>query len=141
MPVTTRINNIHKSEYDTWVQMHQRCHRTTHPKYSTHGAIGIKVCDEWVSFTIFLSDMGKRPSEDFSLCRTDLTKNFNKDNCRWRRFRNRKVTLVYYKAGTIDLTLREWAKYLKVNFDILNTVKENNTTEQLEAYLQLLLKN
>jgi hypothetical protein len=70
-------------EYQTWLNMIQRC---TNPKrigWQYWGGRGIKVCRRWLdSFENFYMDMGPKPL-GLSLDRKDNNKNYNKENCRW----------------------------------------------------------
>lgn len=71
-------------EYNTWVNMKQRCCNENHPEYFRYGARGITVCDEWLkSYDVFILDMGPRPSSAHSLDRIDNNKRYCKSNCRW----------------------------------------------------------
>lgn len=72
------------SEYNIWVTMRQRCNNPKDQVYHRYGARGIKVCDRWSSFKLFLADMGPRPSKDHSLDRyPDMKGNYEPNNCRW----------------------------------------------------------
>lgn len=68
--------------YNTWVNMVSRCTSTKSTKYYMYGAIGITVCDKWLTFEGFLEDMGERP-EGKTLDRLDGSKGYYKENCRW----------------------------------------------------------
>lgn len=68
--------------YSTWEAMHRRCSDPNHESYPYYGGRGIKVCDEWRDFAVFLKDMGERP-EGKTLDRLDNGGNYCKINCRW----------------------------------------------------------
>jgi hypothetical protein len=72
---------------DTWQSyshMLDRCYNTSHNKYHLYGGRGITVDTEWkANFYSFLSDMGERPSKNYSLERIDNMKGYFKENCRW----------------------------------------------------------
>ncbi len=71
--------------YATWKGMLQRCLCTTNSGYHNYGGRGITVCDEWRnSFWRFVSDVGERPSKDYSLDRfPDKNGNYEPNNVRW----------------------------------------------------------
>lgn len=68
--------------YITWINMLQRCNNKNHPSYHNYGGRGIKVCDEWATYSAFAADMGNCP-EGSSLERKDNNLGYNKDNCKW----------------------------------------------------------
>lgn len=72
------------TEYNSWMNAKHACYRRAHQAYYRVGAVGIRVCPEWLdSFPTFLKDMGKRPSPYHRLMRKNLKENFSKDNCYW----------------------------------------------------------
>ena len=44
---------------------------------------GIKLCDRWKDYYLFLKDMGEPDNEKLVLTRIDKTKDFNPENCKW----------------------------------------------------------
>lgn len=74
-----------KPEYRVWSDMINACAVTGHPQYPSIGGKGIKVCPRWCTeYGIFLSDMGKLPSDKHVLIRRDESLDFFPENCRWR---------------------------------------------------------
>lgn len=68
--------------YPSWVRMFSRCYNKNDIGYSIYGGRGIRVCDEWKSFSSFANDMGVRP-EGKELDRVDSNGRYEKLNCRW----------------------------------------------------------
>ena len=72
------------SEYNVWRNMKARCCNKNIPDYQNYGAKGITVSEEWKnSFAAFYRDIGKRPSMKHTIDRIDVTKGYEKENCRW----------------------------------------------------------
>lgn len=72
-----------KREYKTWHNMIQRCNNPKNSHYKDYGARGITVCQSWLSFENFISDMGDAPSEKHTLDRADNNIGYCKENCLW----------------------------------------------------------
>lgn len=109
----TRTHNV-------WCQLRSRCGNEQSPKYKNYGGRGIKVCDRWKnSFENFLEDMGKCPSNKYSIDRIDNEKGYNKQNCRWatntQQQRNtRKNFLIQFEEKTKPLS--EWCEILNLPY-------------------------
>jgi hypothetical protein len=70
-------------EYTAWQSMRYRCLNPRSKKYRLYGGRGITICERWSSYECFLADMGRRPSAEHSLDRTDNDGNYELRNCRW----------------------------------------------------------
>lgn len=75
--------NKKAKEYRTWMAMRSRCNNPNTQFYSRYGERGIKVCNEWDNFEIFLKDMGPAPSEKHSIERRNNDLGYNPQNCYW----------------------------------------------------------
>lgn len=62
--------------------MHTRCSNPKAINWKYYGGAGIAVCPEWLTFDVFLSDMGDAP-DDCQLDRIDPYGPYCKSNCRW----------------------------------------------------------
>lgn len=77
---------LHRSKqtptYISWRAMVMRCENPNYRYFKDYGGRGITVCDRWLRFEDFLSDMGERPP-GLTLDRIDNERSYSKDNCRW----------------------------------------------------------
>lgn len=92
--------------------MRERCNNPKCPGYPRYGGRGIRVCNEWRDFSVFLTDMGEKPTKEHSLDRIDNNGNYTKDNCRWvtepEQQRNRSDN-VWLTVDGITLVQSDWA--------------------------------
>jgi len=81
------LPTLHSEEYHIWNSMLRRCTVQSHVGYPHYGGRGIKVCPQWsdpkTGFGQFLTDVGKRPSKDYSLDRKNSNGNYEPSNVRW----------------------------------------------------------
>lgn len=107
------------SEYRTWSNMKNRCTNPNYELYHRYGGRGITICDEWLNdFEIFLKDMGKKPSKDYSIDRINNDLGYSKENCRWatktEQANNTKNVLIIEINGVFK-PLSYWCDEFKLN--------------------------
>lgn len=87
----------HSVEYKTWCGMRRRCTNSNERSWPRYGGRGIRVCERWNSFELFLLDMGPKPSPQHSIDRIDPDGNYEPSNCRWATLdeqnRNKRLTM------------------------------------------------
>lgn len=109
------------STYSTWSAMWTRCTNPKQRSWQRYGGRGIKVCDRWKDFALFLEDMGERPKES-TLDRIDNNGDYTPSNCRWACFRqqarNRRGSLHITHNGQIK-PLAQWAEELGMVYSTL----------------------
>ena len=81
-------------------------------------ATGAPVCEPWLSFEAFASDMGPSFREDLKLIRVDYALGYSPENCRWvthiEQSRHRQDNhLITWRGRT--LTVVEWSERLGIN--------------------------
>lgn len=101
-------------EYEAWKQMIGRCYGTYTASYKTHGARGIRVCDDWRhSFGAFLIYMGLKPSPELTLERINNNGNYEPGNVKWatkkEQARNRRTNRLITVNG-VTKCLQEWSE-------------------------------
>lgn len=89
-----RHGRCYSKEYSIWSAMKKRCKNPKNKAYKYYGERGIAVCERWLSFDNFYSDMGAIPSEKHSIDRIDVNGNYEPSNCKWatqsEQVRNRR---------------------------------------------------
>lgn len=95
-------------EHRIWLGMLTRCSNPNVKHFENYGGRGIKVCERWKDFTAFLSDMGPRPSKNYSIDRRDPDGDYSPDNCYWatatEQVNNRRCTrFVNYRGKRMAL--------------------------------------
>jgi len=114
--------NTRSAEYGVFKQMHQRCENQAVPNYDDYGGRGIRVCSSWDSFSVFLADMGRRPSSKHQLDRQNNEGSYGPHNCRWAtkqeqmlntRVTNRQGDLIGAKAiaESLGVSLRTYFRH------------------------------
>lgn len=109
---------IRPPEYIAWLSMRARCTNPHNPRYGSYGARGIRVCDRWDDFDLFMADMGKRPTSEHSIDRIDNDGNYEPANCRWatrKEQSHNKSTNRWIEWDGRRMLLREWATELGIH--------------------------
>lgn len=109
-------------EYKVWDTMRQRCSNPKNDKYLTYGGRGIHVCERWNDFSMFISDIGRRPSSLHSLDRIDPNGNYEPGNVRWATQKEQQNNRRDNRKFTIDgetKTVAEWADAYRIRPNIV----------------------
>ena len=112
----TRLHRI-------WNNMLQRCGNPKNDSYSTYGAKGIAVCDEWKDFENFYEwAMSSGYADNLSIDRIDNSKGYSPDNCHWatpqEQTDNRQCSRYVSHNGKTQ-TIKAWAKETGIPYQTL----------------------
>jgi hypothetical protein len=111
-------------EYHSWFGLVQRCTNARNAGYKDYGGRGIDVDPRWVeSFSAFLSDMGKMPSEQHSIDRVNNEGGYWKSNCRWatrleQSLNTRRTRWIEYNEVVLPLYI--WAKRQHLKLQVIH---------------------
>ena len=130
----TSHGSTNTREYEVWHRMKQRCQDKRCPAFPHYGGRGIKVCERWLSFEKFLTDMGLRPSSRHSIDRyPNNDGDYEPSNCRWalpkEQQRNRRSNFPVAYCGKTQCiaawaeefgitTLQLWTRLRKMGWPI-----------------------
>lgn len=108
-------------EHRVWASMLSRIRNPNSPGYERYGGRGISLCDRWLRFENFLSDMGPRP-EGTSIDRINNSLGYFPENCRWatatEQGRNKGNNRLLEYQGQVK-TISEWAGILGIRYTTL----------------------
>ncbi len=111
-----KYNTIHgMSEtkiYRAWRSMRGRCFDKTRKGYENYGGRGIKVCDRWLDFSNFYTDMGTRPKGK-TLDRIDNNGDYCPENCKWSTWKEQhanKRNMRFVEFRGVKLTVSQWSE-------------------------------
>lgn len=122
-------------EFAVWLTMKARCSNENQECFSRYGGRGIKVCERWMAFENFLADMGRRPSDRYSIERINNEGDYEPSNCRWatihEQTRNRRNNINLTHGGE-TMCLKDWAAKIGIEYGTLwSRFKKGWTTEQI----------
>lgn len=104
--------------YNSWRRMRERCSPEYRDSHLYHDR-GIKVCDEWQDFQVFMEwALANGYEEGLTIDRKDNDKGYQPDNCRWltraNQNRNRRLC-IYLEHDGKTLCLAEWCEVYGIN--------------------------
>ncbi len=117
--------------HNTWVGMIQRCTDPKHGSYALYGGRGITVCERWLRFEHFLTDMGEKPhGMSLDRIRSDLP--YTPENCRWatriQQNANRSISRFITCRGETH-HLQEWSRRRGIKSGTIRVRLERGWTE------------
>lgn len=152
-------NMRYSKEYKAYHLIISRCYNKNDTNFNNYGGRGIKVCDRWLDgFINFYEDMGKKPSNDYSIDRyPNNDGNYEPNNCRWanrhEQSRNKRTNRFIDYNGE-SMILEDWSNFFgasssgvyqkikrhgfeyayKYYMDKKNIIKKNNYARHINVY-------
>lgn len=126
-----------------WAAMKRRCLNSNATQYKHYGGRGITICERWLTFENFYSDMGD-PPEGMTLDRIDTNGPYSAKNCRWAdqktQHRNRRcVKLNVEKVVSIKRALKagvraaDLAREHGVSWEVIGQIKSGKNWKDVAA--------
>lgn len=101
------------TEYVSWKEMRGRCNNPNKKEYSYYGGGGIKVCERWNDFSLFLSDMGPKPDKTYTIDRINPDGDYTPENCRWATMAEQQRNIknnIWIEIGGERKILTDWCR-------------------------------
>lgn len=115
--------------YKIWQNMKRRCDSPKAAMYLHYGGRGISYDSRWAKFEEFFKDMGSTYSDNLTIERIDINKNYCKDNCKWIPMSEQKNNTSKSRWITIDgvtKTMRDWVRE--------SDVKRQTVAQRIDVY-------
>lgn len=145
-------HGLHSSRlYKIRQNMIQRCTNEKVPNYSSYGAKGVTVCDEWkndlMSFYNWAIKNGYK--DNLSIDRINPNGNYEPDNCRWEtktvQSRNTKVLQKNNKTGYRGViwnkNSKKWQASITVNYKNIRLGYFDDILSGAKAYNDYVISN
>ena len=119
-----RRGKVVSPEYQSWKSMKSRCFDNKHKNWDCYGGRGISICPEWHDFSVFLKDMGSRPTLKHSLGRLNNDDNYSPSNCAWQTPAEQKRAVSYNRIVSFDgksMILKDAADECGVDYSTLHS--------------------
>lgn len=123
---TAKNNSTHGDsrtpEHMIWCSMLQRCRNKNSKKFKDYGGRGITVCERWLTYENFISDMGRRPSPKHSIERRDNNAGYSPENCVWatriEQNNNQRDNVIITLNGQ-SRTMSQWSRVVGIDEGVL----------------------
>jgi hypothetical protein len=123
------------------MKIQNRCYNKTNNRYKYYGGRGIEVCDRWLEIDNglknFIDDMGKRPSQKYSIERIDNNKNYCPENCKWipNEYQNKnRSNSIFLTFNDKTQSVKDWSIELNINQStIYNRLRNQLSIERILA--------
>jgi len=138
--------------YDVWRGIKKRCLKPNDIHYKDYGGRGISVCERWLKYDNFISDMYvsylkhcENHGNNTSIDRINVNGDYCKENCRWATGKvqsNNKRNNRLLTYGGVTKTMTEWSEVMNLKITTLHMRKSRgwNDEDTLSMPLQIQQK-
>jgi hypothetical protein len=130
-----RKSKYHKKVYYAWLSLRDRCNNKTNETFNKYyRGKGIKVCERWNDFTLFLADMGMPPEDGkrYSVDRIDVNGDYCPENCRWAtdiQQANNRTNNRYIEQDGVKYTVADFCRKNNISEALVRSrIAEGKTT-------------
>lgn len=103
----------HHPIYGVWEGIKTRCSNSQIKKFRNYGGRGIQICDQWLKFENFFTDMFPTWKRGLQIERINNNGNYEPSNCRWatrlEQGKNKRNNFMI-ECNSRRLHLSEWAR-------------------------------
>lgn len=126
--------------------MFRRCYSVQEKSYRWYGAKGIKISDEWLDEPLLFEQWALKNgyNDTLTIDRIDSSKDYSPENCRWISVKDNsryKSTTNYIAVGGEIKTGKEWAQYLNISTNQINTYIRKYGQENTIEFIKKCIKN
>jgi hypothetical protein len=115
----TKHGGARTPEYRIWAAMLARCNNPNDRGYKNYGGRGIRVCKRWHNFSMFIKDVGLRPTPQHELDRVRNDRGYMPSNCQWatckENNRNKRTSRIWTVYGQVFDTMQDAADVFGVH--------------------------
>lgn len=119
LELRTTHGQCHSRLYNIWCGIRNRCSLPSTSCYKYYGARGIKVCEEWNDFPVFMEwALSHGYADNLTIDRIDIDGNYCPENCRWitiQEQQRNKRSNHYIEFNGERKTLKEWADSIGIH--------------------------
>lgn len=135
---TSKTFSKHKQSYSKtykiWDAIKQRCVNKKNKRYKDYGERGITICDRWLNFENFISDMGESP-KGFTIERIENNKGYEPGNCKWATYEEQNNNTRFNKLVSAFGEIKSVAQWSRDNRCVVSkhTLRSRISNSKWEA--------
>ena len=122
------------SGFGSWERMVRSVTDPNHTNYEQYGGTGLDIDPRWLDYTVFIADMGAKPTPQHTIDRIDNAKGYWLGNCRWatqqeqnqnttrNKLDPKKVRAIRQQYAKGGVSQREIAEFYDVDPSLISRV-------------------